>query len=64
MNQERAEEISQSADTKNVTFQGKRIYIQHVDPHSKTARVFDLDNPEHEFDVQLTALQEHDSPNM
>ncbi|MEN2767010.1 H-type small acid-soluble spore protein [Ornithinibacillus xuwenensis] len=57
MNRMRAEEIAQSADMKHVTYNGKQIYIQQVNENN-TARIFPLDDPQHEFDVQLTNLYE------
>ena len=58
MNRQRAEEIAQSPDLKHVTYNGTPIYIQHVDEQNHTARVFLLDNPENEFDVELSSLIE------
>ncbi len=58
MNRLRAEEIAQSPDLKNVTYQGKQVYIQHVDEQNETARVYPLDEPHNEFDVQLSHLIE------
>ncbi|MFD1362883.1 H-type small acid-soluble spore protein [Lentibacillus salinarum] len=57
MNRQRAEEIAQSADMKNVTYNGQQIYIQHVNDQ-QTARVFALDDRQNEFDAQLTKLHE------
>ncbi|WP_163969353.1 H-type small acid-soluble spore protein [Oceanobacillus halotolerans] len=56
MHKQRAEEIAQAPDMKYVTYNGQQVYIQHVD--QQTARVFPLDNPETEFDAQLTKLIE------
>ncbi|WP_425414461.1 H-type small acid-soluble spore protein [Paucisalibacillus globulus] len=53
----RAEEISQSPEMKHVTYNGKQVYIQQVNENG-TARVFPLDAPQSEFDVQLTNLYE------
>ncbi|MGJ9459115.1 small acid-soluble spore protein H [Oceanobacillus sp. CF4.6] len=58
MNIQRAEEIVQSPDLVNVTYNGKKIYIQHVDDQNQLARVYPLDNPQKEFDVQLEKLTE------
>lgn len=57
MNRQRAEEIAQSPDMKDVSYNGQSIYIQHVNDQN-TARVFTLDNPENEFDAQLAKLNE------
>ncbi|WP_096186021.1 small acid-soluble spore protein H [Evansella halocellulosilytica] len=59
MNRLRAEEIAQSPVMANVTYNGTRIYIQHVDEHNDIARVYSLDDPQNEFDVQLANLNEH-----
>ncbi|SET21230.1 small acid-soluble spore protein H (minor) [Oceanobacillus limi] len=58
MIKQRAEEIAQSPDMKNVSYNGNQVYIQHVNEHSDTARVFNLDNPQHEYDAQLSRLYE------
>ncbi|PYZ91816.1 H-type small acid-soluble spore protein [Salipaludibacillus keqinensis] len=58
MNKQRAEQIAQSPDMKNVMFNGTPIYIQHVDMDTDTARVFPLADPQKEFDVQVTSLIE------
>lgn len=57
MNRQRAIEISQSPDMKDVTFENTRIYIQHVN-EDETARIYPLDNPEQEMTVPLTSLVE------
>ncbi|WP_416147972.1 H-type small acid-soluble spore protein [Salipaludibacillus sp. HK11] len=56
MNKQRAEEISQSPDMKNVTYEGESVYIQHV--NNDTARIFPLDNRQHKFDVEISRLVE------
>ncbi|MFD2043519.1 H-type small acid-soluble spore protein [Ornithinibacillus salinisoli] len=58
MHKQRAEEISQSPEMKNVVHNGKQVYIQHVNNHNETARVFHLEEPEQEFDAQLSSLFE------
>ncbi len=58
MNRQRAEEIAQTADMKNVTYNGKQVYIQHVSDQGDTARVFALDDTENEFEAQLVQLIE------
>ncbi|WP_010531366.1 H-type small acid-soluble spore protein [Lentibacillus jeotgali] len=57
MNRQRADEIAQSPEMKDVTYNGNQVYIQHVND-SHTARVFALNNPEIEFDAQLAKLNE------
>lgn len=58
LDRHRAEEIAQSPDMKHVTYNGQQIYIQHVHENSNTARIFPLDQPENEFDVQVENLLE------
>ena len=58
MNRNRDLEISESPDLKHVTYQGKRVYIQHVHESNDIARVYLLDDPTEEFDVQLNQLEE------
>lgn len=57
MQRMRAEEIAQSPEMKQVTYNGKPVYIQRVNENG-TARIFPLDEPQCEFDVQLTNLYE------
>lgn len=57
MHRMRAEEIAQSPDMKNVIYNGKQVYIQQVNENS-TARIFPLDDPQQEMEVQLTNLYE------
>ncbi|MEK3889393.1 small acid-soluble spore protein H [Bacillus sp. FSL K6-3431] len=58
MNKQRAGEIALSPDLKKVTYNGQRVYIQHVNEQSDTARIYPLDDPTNEFEVQLTNLFE------
>lgn len=55
---QRAIEISETPDLKHVTFNGKRVFIQHVDKESNKARVYPLDDPGNEFEVQVDQLTE------
>jgi small acid-soluble spore protein H (minor) len=59
MNKQRAQEIVESPEIINVTYNGKQIYIQHVDEHSDMVRIYPLDEPTHEEDVPLDSLREH-----
>ncbi|MBD1381295.1 H-type small acid-soluble spore protein [Metabacillus arenae] len=58
MNIQRAKEISGSGKSYQVTFNGKPIYIQHVDEGKATARIFFDGNPEDEHEVSVTELKE------
>lgn len=42
---------------KDVSYNGQPIYIQHV-KENQTARIFAMDDPENEFNVQLASLFE------
>ncbi|MRX71590.1 H-type small acid-soluble spore protein [Bacillus lacus] len=58
MNVRRASEISEMGDMIPVTFNGERVYIQHVDEAAGTARIYPLNNPQQETDVPVDQLQE------
>lgn len=58
MNAERAQEIADSPDMINVTYNNVPIYIQNVNEGNETARVYPLDDPEHEQEVSLSQLKE------
>lgn len=58
MNKQRAKEIASSPVMANVTHQGVPIYIQHVNEENNTARVYPLQQPEHEQVVALDSLTE------
>lgn len=59
MNRHRAEEIAASPVMANVTCDGVPVYIQHVNEHNETVRVYPLDEPENEQNVPLSSLEEH-----
>ncbi|NLY78967.1 MAG: H-type small acid-soluble spore protein [Lysinibacillus sp.] len=59
MNIQRAKEIVDSGELANISFNGQRIYIQHVDEKNKTARIYPLDDPEDEKDVPIDQLIEN-----
>ncbi|WP_087973793.1 H-type small acid-soluble spore protein [Oceanobacillus rekensis] len=58
MNTQRAEEIVQSPNLVTVMYNGEQIYIQHVDEQKQLARIYPLDDPQNEFDVQIENLIE------
>ncbi|OCA82359.1 small, acid-soluble spore protein, H family [Bacillus sp. FJAT-27225] len=58
MNVGRAKEIMESAETINVTYEGKRVLIQNVDETAKMARIYWKENPEQERDVPVLNLIE------
>jgi small acid-soluble spore protein H (minor) len=59
LNKQRAQEISESPVMANVTYNGIPIYIQHVNEENETVRIYPLDNPENEQEVELRSLKEH-----
>ncbi|MDT3428899.1 small acid-soluble spore protein H (minor) [Paenibacillus forsythiae] len=59
MNPQRAQEIAASPIMENVTYEGTPIYIQHVDENNGTARIYPLNQPEHEQTVPVRNLIEH-----
>ncbi|MFD1019816.1 small acid-soluble spore protein H [Thalassobacillus hwangdonensis] len=58
MQKERAKEISVSPVMANVTYNGRQVYIQHVDEQNETARIYPLDEPQDELEVSLRTLLE------
>ena len=58
MNVQRAQEIAASPVLADVLCNGMPIYIQHVDEHKGTARIYPLDEPENEQEVTLANLNE------
>ncbi|MCL7749450.1 MULTISPECIES: small acid-soluble spore protein H [Halalkalibacter] len=59
MNKLRAQEIAASPVMANVTYNGTPIYIQNVSNDHDIARIFPLDDPENEQEVNLSSLVEH-----
>lgn len=58
INAQRAQEIVDSPNMVNVTYQGTNVYIQHVDEKSDMARIYPLNEPEKEQTVPLNSLIE------
>ncbi|MGM8216696.1 H-type small acid-soluble spore protein [Bacillaceae bacterium W0354] len=58
MDRLRAQEIAESPDFKNVQYKGKKVYIQRISEDSDTARIYYLDDPQNEIEVQLSDLRE------
>lgn len=59
MEKTRAEEISSSPVMANVTYNGKRIYIENVNEGSSSANVHALSDPSKTIEVPLNNLIEH-----
>jgi small acid-soluble spore protein H (minor) len=58
MNIQRAKEIAASPVMEKVTYQGVQIFIQHVDADTGMARIYPLDQTEHEQTVPVGSLVE------
>ncbi|GLX70354.1 H-type small acid-soluble spore protein [Paenibacillus glycanilyticus] len=58
MDLNRAKEIAASPIMEDVRLNGARVYIQHVDEATETARIYSLDEPDNEMDVAVRSLQE------
>jgi small acid-soluble spore protein H (minor) len=58
MNIRRAKEIAESAEMKNVTYDGTPVYIQHVDEETESVRIYPLGQPEQEQSVPVNSLDE------
>ncbi|WP_100404778.1 small acid-soluble spore protein H [Bacillus solitudinis] len=58
MNKFRAQEIATSPVMAHVTYNEVPIYIQHVDDQNETARIYPLNEPEHEMEVAVSQLNE------
>jgi small acid-soluble spore protein H (minor) len=59
MDSQRAQEISSSSVMSNVTYNGKQIYIEHVDQQKGMATIHSLDEPNKKQTVSVTSLIEH-----
>ena len=59
MDAQRAQEIASSPIMANVTYNGSRIYIEHVDQGNQMATVHPLDDPSRKQSVPVTNLKEH-----
>jgi small acid-soluble spore protein H (minor) len=58
MNAHRAQEIASSPDMVNVSYNGSRIYIEHVDEQQGKATVHPLDEPTNKQSVSVDSLEE------
>lgn len=59
MDVQRAQEIVNMPTMVNVTFNGNRVYIEHVDQDKQTATIHPLNNPSSKQSVPVKNLQEH-----
>jgi len=58
MNTQRAQEIAESPEMVQVTYDGVPIYIQHVDEQNEMARIYPLEAPQLEQTVPIRSLVE------
>ncbi|WP_163537815.1 H-type small acid-soluble spore protein [Gracilibacillus sp. YIM 98692] len=58
MNAERAQEIVESPNMLNVTYNGDKVYIEHVDQGTGHATVHPLNNPNQKVMVSIDELNE------
>ncbi|MCM3720144.1 small acid-soluble spore protein H [Fictibacillus phosphorivorans] len=58
MDAHRAQEISESANMSTVTYNGKNVYIEHVDQQNGTATIHPLDDPNNKQSVSVSSLEE------
>ena len=58
MDAQRAQEIANSVDMANVIYNGKSIYIEHVDQQNGVATIHNLDEPNSKQSVSITELTE------
>ncbi|MGP4042377.1 H-type small acid-soluble spore protein [Gracilibacillus sp. D59] len=59
MDAQRAQEILDSPDMRNVTYNGNNVYIEHVDQGTGHCTVHPIENPEQKYMVTVEQLQEH-----
>ncbi|MRH44527.1 small acid-soluble spore protein H [Aquibacillus halophilus] len=58
MDAKRAQEIASSPAMANVTYNGGKMYIEHVDQETGNATVHPLDNPEMKQSISVNNLME------
>ncbi|MDD1511810.1 small acid-soluble spore protein H [Priestia megaterium] len=58
MDAQRAQEIADSVDMANVIYNGKNIYIEHVDQQNGLATIHSLDEPNNKQSVSISELAE------
>lgn len=59
MEAERAQEIMMIPEMVHVTYNGEKIYIEHVDQSENLATIHPLQNPEEKQSVPIDQLIEH-----
>jgi small acid-soluble spore protein H (minor) len=59
MDVQQAQKIAVSPIMANVTYNGNRVYIEHVDQENQIATIHPLDNPNRKQSVPVTNLEQH-----
>ena len=59
MDAARAQEIVMIPDMVHVTYQGQKVFIEHVDEDQELATIHPLDNPKEKLSVSVDQLVEH-----
>ncbi len=60
MDSKRARDIVVAKETANVTYEGRNVYIENVNPVKETASIHFLDHPQNSQEVHLTQLVENE----
>ncbi|WP_078551496.1 small acid-soluble spore protein H [Bacillus alkalicellulosilyticus] len=58
MDAQRAQELSESPKMANVTYNGQRIFIEHVDETQGQATIHPIDDPTQKLSVSVNELTE------
>lgn len=58
MDAKRAQEISSSPIMANVSYNGDKVYIEHVDQNNGLATIHPLDNPTTKQSISVAELKE------
>jgi small acid-soluble spore protein H (minor) len=58
MDAQRAQEISNSTNMANIIYNGKNVYIEHVDQENGTATIHNIDEPNNKQSVSISDLTE------
>jgi len=58
MDAKKAQEIASSPEMTNVSYNGEKVYIEHVDQEAGKATVHPLDQPDNKQSVSVNDLME------
>jgi small acid-soluble spore protein H (minor) len=59
MDTQRSQEIASSPQMVDVTYNGEKVYIEHVDQSNGQATIHPLNNPTKKINVTVDSLVEH-----